>query len=46
MTTKNTLAQPAEPPTDDSVFGLGNTDNADPVYAQVPLLDFAAAGTM
>jgi hypothetical protein len=30
-------------PTDDSVFGLNNTDNTDPVYAQVPPFDFAAA---
>jgi hypothetical protein len=30
-------------PTDDSVLGLGNTDNADAVYAQVPLVDFEAS---
>jgi hypothetical protein len=44
MTTRIHLHNPQDL-TDDSVFGLGNTDNADPVYAQVPLLDFAAAGT-
>jgi hypothetical protein len=43
MTTRVHLQNPQNP-TDDSVFGLGNTDNADPVYAQVPTLDFASAG--